>query len=74
MSRHSRVPSYLSSESAADTGNASFTATAKTEQDRRRRRALARRTLIEVLNEALELLHDDEVSDHQPNAVLESPQ
>ncbi|GAX25646.1 hypothetical protein FisN_15Lh011 [Fistulifera solaris] len=62
MSRRSAVPSYLSRDSAtipsAHDGNTSY---ATLEQPRRR--SSARRTLIEVLNEALELLGDDGVSD-----------
>lgn len=61
-SRHSRVPSYLSNDHDAENANTSFTSTTSV-QDRRRQ--LARRTLIEVLNEALELLHDDGESDFQ---------
>ncbi|GAX23086.1 hypothetical protein FisN_15Hh011 [Fistulifera solaris] len=62
ISRRSAVPSYLSRDSATlPSANDGHASNGISEQPRRR--SSARRTLIEVLNEALELLDDDGVSD-----------
>lgn len=72
MRRQNHTPSYYSNESSAvlrPAGGEHNTSTMAAEQERRRENA--RRTLIEVLSEALELIGDDGLSD---STVMESLQ